>query len=82
MPTTYGSVVFKDFIPMRDATIVTKLKQAGAVIVAKTTMGLELMARAFSEPLLLKLAFAYEQGTRHRRPPVSTPPLPHAGDRR
>jgi amidase len=39
MPTTYGSVVFKDFIPQRDATIVTRLKKAGAVIVAKTTMG-------------------------------------------
>jgi amidase len=30
MPTTYGSAVFKDFIPERDATIVTKLKKAGA----------------------------------------------------
>ena len=39
MPTTYGSAVFKDFVPMRDATIVTKLKKAGAVIIAKTTMG-------------------------------------------
>jgi Asp-tRNA(Asn)/Glu-tRNA(Gln) amidotransferase A subunit family amidase len=39
MPTTYGSAVFKDFVPRRDATIVTKLKSAGAVIVAKTTMG-------------------------------------------
>jgi amidase len=39
MPTTYGSAVFKDFIPQRDATIVTRLKKAGAVIVAKTTMG-------------------------------------------
>ena len=39
MPTTYGSAVFKDFVPQRDATIVTKLKKAGAVIVAKTTMG-------------------------------------------
>lgn len=39
MPTTYGSAVFKDFIPRRDATIVTKLKNAGAVILAKTTMG-------------------------------------------
>jgi Asp-tRNA(Asn)/Glu-tRNA(Gln) amidotransferase A subunit family amidase len=39
MPTTYGSAVFKDFIPQRDATIVTKLKSAGAVIIAKTTMG-------------------------------------------
>jgi Asp-tRNA(Asn)/Glu-tRNA(Gln) amidotransferase A subunit family amidase len=39
MPTTYGSAVFKDFTPLRDATIVTKLKTAGAIIVAKTTMG-------------------------------------------
>jgi amidase len=39
LPTTYGSVLFKDFIPKRDATIVTRLKNAGAVIVAKATMG-------------------------------------------
>ncbi len=39
MPTTYGSVVFKDFVPLRDATVVTKLRTAGAVIIAKTTMG-------------------------------------------
>jgi Asp-tRNA(Asn)/Glu-tRNA(Gln) amidotransferase A subunit family amidase len=39
MPTTYGSAVFKDFIPQRDATIVTRLKKAGAVIIAKATMG-------------------------------------------
>jgi len=39
MPTTYGSVLFKDFVPKRDATIVTRLKNAGAVILAKATMG-------------------------------------------
>ena len=39
MPTTYGSVVFKDFVPQREATVVTKLKKAGAVIIGKTTMG-------------------------------------------
>jgi len=39
MPTTYGSVIFKDFVPRRDATITTKLKKAGAIILAKTTMG-------------------------------------------
>ncbi len=39
MPTTYGSLLFKDFIPQRDATIVTRLKKAGALILAKATMG-------------------------------------------
>jgi len=39
MPTTYGSAVFKDFTPRRDATITTKMKKAGAIIIAKTNMG-------------------------------------------
>lgn len=39
MPTTFGSVLFKDFVTHRDATIVKKLKQAGAIIIAKTNMG-------------------------------------------
>lgn len=39
MPTTYGSALFKDFVPARDATVVRKLKAAGAIVLAKTTMG-------------------------------------------
>ena len=39
MPTTFGSVLFKDFIPQRDATIVSRLRNAGAVIIGKSTMG-------------------------------------------
>ena len=38
-------------------------------------VGLELLGRAWSEPQLIKFAYAYEQATRHRRPPDSTPPL-------
>jgi Asp-tRNA(Asn)/Glu-tRNA(Gln) amidotransferase A subunit family amidase len=38
-------------------------------------VGLEFMSREFSEPLLFKLAYAYEQGTHHRRPPTTTPAL-------
>jgi Asp-tRNA(Asn)/Glu-tRNA(Gln) amidotransferase A subunit family amidase len=37
--------------------------------------GLQLLGRAWSEPTLLRLAYAYEQATRHRRAPGSTPPL-------
>ena len=36
--TTAGSLFFKDPIPNRDATVVAKLKRAGAVIVGKCTM--------------------------------------------
>ncbi len=39
MPTTYGSALFRDFIPARDATAVQRLEAAGAIILAKTTMG-------------------------------------------
>lgn len=39
MPTTYGSAVFLDFVPQRDATAVVRLKEAGAIILGKTTMG-------------------------------------------
>ena len=39
MPTTYGSAAFKHFVPLRDATVVARLKSAGAIILAKTTMG-------------------------------------------
>ena len=39
MPTTYGSAIFAGFVSGRDATIVTRMKQAGAIILAKTTMG-------------------------------------------
>ena len=40
--------------------------------------GVTFSGRAFSEPRLLALAYAYEQATRHRAPPASAPAL--AGD--
>ena len=36
MPTTYGSKIYKDFVPKRDATCVQRLQQAGAIILGKT----------------------------------------------
>ena len=38
-------------------------------------VGLQLLGDAWSEARLVALAFAFEQGTRHRRPPLTTPPL-------
>jgi Asp-tRNA(Asn)/Glu-tRNA(Gln) amidotransferase A subunit family amidase len=37
--------------------------------------GMTIYGRAWSEMTLLKLAYAYEQATHHRRPPSTTPPL-------
>lgn len=37
--TTWGSVPFKDQVLDYDATVVTRLREAGAVLVAKTTLG-------------------------------------------
>jgi amidase len=39
MPTTYGSALFQDFVPLRNATVVEKLKASGGIVLAKTTMG-------------------------------------------
>ena len=37
--------------------------------------GMTFLGPAYAEPTLLKLAYAYEQATRHRVPPKTTPPL-------
>ena len=39
MPTTLGSVLFKNYYPDKDAFVVEKLKNAGAIILGKTTLG-------------------------------------------
>lgn len=39
LATTFGSAVFKDFSPRTDATVVARLREAGAIVIAKTNMG-------------------------------------------
>jgi amidase len=39
MPTTLGSVVFKNYNPPLDSFVVAKLRKAGAIILGKTTLG-------------------------------------------
>jgi len=38
-------------------------------------IGISFFGRAYSEPTLIKLAYAYEQATKHRRPPTFIPTL-------
>ena len=39
IPTTYGAEFFRNRIPARDATVVQRLDQAGAVLIAKLSLG-------------------------------------------
>jgi hypothetical protein len=48
---------------------------AGFVPADGLPAGLELLGRPFADADLVKLAFSYEQVTRHRRPPATTPDL-------
>jgi len=38
-------------------------------------VGLQILGEAWSEPRLIAIAYSFEQATRHRRPPRTTPPL-------
>lgn len=39
MPTTLGSVLFKDHMPDRDCFVAARLKEAGAIFIGKATLG-------------------------------------------
>jgi amidase len=39
LPTTLGSVLFKDYIPRDDAFVVAKLRKAGVIFLGKATLG-------------------------------------------
>ena len=48
--TTGGSTILKDFVPTEDATVVTKLNEAGAVLLGKLNMSEFAMGDAFEHP--------------------------------
>ena len=45
--TTYGAEPFKEFVPTSDATVVERLEAAGAILVAKLTLGALAMGDAW-----------------------------------
>lgn len=38
IPTSFGSTAFNNYVPNEDATVVTKLKESGAIVLAKTNL--------------------------------------------
>jgi amidase len=45
-------------------------------VINPSPFGVTFTGRAFSEPTLIGLAYAFEQATKHRQAPASAPPLP------
>jgi Asp-tRNA(Asn)/Glu-tRNA(Gln) amidotransferase A subunit family amidase len=41
-------------------------------------VGITFFGKPYSEPTIIKLAYAYEQATKHRVPPKTVPTLPTA----
>ena len=48
--TTGGSTILKNFVPNEDATVITKLNEAGAVLMGKLNMSEFAMGDAFEHP--------------------------------
>jgi amidase len=64
------------FDRVRDAASPGGTRLVGPVP-AKLPVGIDFLGRPFAEPLLLRIASAYEAATRHRRPPSAFGSLPN-----
>jgi amidase len=59
-----------------DANVNTEGTHIEGPLPAKLPVGVDIVGRPFSEPLLLRIAAAYEGATHHRTPPPGFGPLP------
>jgi len=82
-PTLISEGVGPPYYDMRGTThINTYLVHVPSISVpagftsAGLPVGITFLGRPFSDPAMVKLAYAYEQATGHRQPPDSAPPLP------
>jgi Asp-tRNA(Asn)/Glu-tRNA(Gln) amidotransferase A subunit family amidase len=60
---------------VRDASSPDGTRLVGPVA-AKLPVGIDFLGRPFAEPVLLRIASAYEAATKHRQPPPAFGPLP------
>ena len=69
-------------VPAGFTTVVWDRERAGndtrlvGPIAAKLPVGVDFIARPFGEPMLFRIAAAYEAATKHRQPPEGFAPLP------
>lgn len=72
-PSKKGSITLNTFlIYTASLTVPSGFTQAGLPV------GITFFGRPYSEPTMIKLAYAYEQATNHRRPPKTAPMLTSA----
>ena len=68
-----------------DARVTVEIDGASVTVPAGFILGMPVgvsfFGRAWSEPVLLRIAFAFEQATRARRSPRFLPTIEHNGDR-
>jgi Asp-tRNA(Asn)/Glu-tRNA(Gln) amidotransferase A subunit family amidase len=57
------------------AVFISSIAVPAGFIDGRLPAGITFMGRPYDEPTLIKLAYAFEQATRHRKPPAATPPL-------
>ena len=74
VPAGFTSEVY-DRIPARDNARVAAGELDGPKA-AQLPVAIEFLGRTYSEPLLIRIAAAYEQATHHRRAPADFPALP------
>jgi len=61
---------------VRDRERVGNETRLAAPVAAKLPVGVDFIARPFAEPLLFRIAAAYEAATKNRRPPEAFGPIP------
>jgi len=69
-PSMKGAITLNTFL-----IYVASITVPAGFTSAHLPVGITFFGRGYSEPTMIKLAYAFEQATHHRIPPKTTPPL-------